>query len=660
MNDRMEAATKLDRSRRPALFQRISRTKPPVFEQPEPRPERSAVPRDIYAAFCEFVQFRPAEISRRENRLHPGSLAVWDYLDGRGFSIDDVHNLKLGLYPTPEEVRGYLRSGGFSEAAIEESGLVTDDRHAVRHDWRGSLMVPLQNELGQTVDVLAIIPPAISGQRLRCEFARGTVTTSMIAYGLPTALAAPLSRKNLVLVEDIMEALYLQCRGFTNVAAVGGDGREFSSKRWEELARLGFEAVTLAFGNDATRQRDVREALDHALRARTAPEVFVLERTQLLENETLADVARRHGLEACRKAASAKSLAFHAKDFGWSWPREAAPKNGHAIPATIHRDSYRTTLHAESDKIRQPLERTAIKATITEVEEALYHRLFAKARAILDARLGSSWWINTPQPPRTGDVAKVLDRLCDESSRGMIPEHLTRYDGQELQAGTLTILANESPRGRLADLCSRLVTALENRADQSWIVVCREFSEEVIVLGLIAHMTRRMTSSQGLTFEEIQARLSGRDPMDGYGDKPWLVDEAVDRLRSWTDRLKFISDAPLASQAPYWIERIADQQTLGGIFFDSMPQGWHIEKTWTNNGTRNEPSAMAWLRELASRLSCAVVALTGNAVELANHQPAGSSPAPWATPEINRTIREFRDMIAYWIEHEERLDFRVA
>src|SRR5690606_636964 len=139
-------------------------------------------------------------------------------------------------------------------------------------------------------------------------------------------------------------------------------------RRWEELARQGVEAVTLAFGNDATRQRDVREALDHALKARSAPEVFVLERTQLLENETLADVARRLGLEACRKAASARSLAFHGKDFGWSWNREPAT-NGHALAPIFHRDHYRTYLRSEADKLPPSQERSAIQGTIAEVEE---------------------------------------------------------------------------------------------------------------------------------------------------------------------------------------------------------------------------------------------------------------------------------------------------
>ncbi len=660
MNDRTETTSKLDRGRHPALFQRVTRSRPPVLEQPEPRTERTNAPRDIYAAFIEFVQFRPADFRHRENRVHPGSLAIWDYLDGRGFSIEDLHHLRLGLYTTPEDVLGYLRSVGFSEAAIEESGLVTDDRHGFRHDWRGCLIVPLQDERGQTTDVLAIIPPALSGERLRYEFARGTVASGMTAYALHAALATPISAKNLVLVEDVMEALYLQCRGFTNVAAVGGDGREFSSKRWEELARLGFEAVTLAFGNDATRQRDVREALDHALRARTAPEVFVLERTQFLENETLADVARRHGLEACRKAASAKSLAFHAKDFGWSSPRDTAPRNGHPVPSSSHRDNYRAYLRAESEKIPHPVERTAIKATIADVEEALYHRLFSKARAIVEARLGSGWWFNGHQPPRTLDVANVLDRLCEESGRAMIPEHLSRYDGHELQAGTVTVLANESVRGRLADLCSRLVTALENRADQTWVVVCREFSEEVIVLGLIAHITRRMTTAQGLTFEEIQARLSGRDPRDGYSDKPWLVDEAVDRLRRWTDRIKFVSDIASVSQVGSWIDQIADHQALGGVFFDSLPLAWSLERAWVPNAPMGEVSPTSLLRELASRLSCAVVVVTGQALEQTNVLPASTYHTSRNPPEINRTILEFRDLISYWIEHEERSNIRVA
>ena len=645
-----DGSSRIDRGRHPALFQRVTRSTPPVSEKVEPRTVSPAVSTDIYAAFAEYIQFRPAEIRHRDNRVRPGSTAVWDFLDASGFYPEEVEQLKLGVYTTPEDVRGALRSLGFSEAAIADTGLVVDERGHTRHDWHGGLIVPLSDERGQIVDCLAVIPPAVPGHPVRYEFARGSLRSDVSAYGLSTALATPKGRSNLVLVESILEALYLQCRGFTNVAAVGGDGREFSPRRWEELSRLGVEAVTLAFGNDATRQRDVREALDHALRARSAPEVFVLERTQLLENETLADVARRMGLEACRKAASARSLAFHGKDFGWS-----PSKNGHAAPA-FHRDHYRAYLKSEADKLPHSSERAAIQGTIGEVEDAISHRHYTHARAVVEARLGGRWM---RAEVRTRDVNSVLDRLCDDAGRAHVPEHLARYDGNELLAGTVTVLANESIRGRLADLCSRVVTALETRPEETWVIICREFSEEAIALGLIAHMTRRMTTAQGLTFEEIQARLSGRDPLDGYSDKPWLVDEAVDRLRRWTDRLTFIGDPHHALYAVDAIERIADQHTLGGVFFDSIPLAWQFDKTW-HAGWKQSCSAVSMMRELATRFSCAVVAVTDHMAQEGQVFPAETAAINGHALEPSRTIREFREMISYWIDQEERTEVRIA
>ena len=333
---------------------------------------------------------------------------------------------------------------------------------------------------------------------------------------------------------------------------------------------------------------------------------------------------------------------------------EPAPQNGYQPPPAFHRDNYRQALCAEAESVSHPHERAVIQAAIAEVDEALYHRHYARARAILESRLGGQ-----SRPParehRTQNVNAVLDRLCEEPGRSVIPEHLSRYDGNELQAGTVTVLANESVRGRLADLCSRLVTALETRTDQTWVVVCREFSEEVLVLGLIAHMTRRMTTAQGLTFEEIQARLSGRDPLDGYSDKPWLVDEALDRLRRWTDRLQFVTDAADAPLTAYTLERLADRQTLGGVFFDGLPT------QWPSGGNKAYPiPATALMRELAARLSCAVVAVTDPAAEEQLAFPSDTRTTGWQPPESSRTLREFREMLNYWIEQEERQEIRVA
>lgn len=659
MTHPLDANSPFDRGRHPALFQRVSRSVPPQDRSPQQKPETPMATQSIYAAFVEFVRFRMAEISYRDDRSRQATATIRDYLDSLGFHPEEIQQMQWGIYTTADEIRGYLQSVGFSEAAIRNSGLVTDASGTFRHDWHGHLIVPLLDEHRQVVDVLAVIPPAVSGHPVRYELARGSDGSEIVAYGLATALETPAGRKNLVLVEDLLDAFFLQCRGFTNVAAVGGNGREFSARRWEDLSRLGVETVTLAFGNDATRQRDVREALDNALRARTAPEVFVLERTQLLENETLADVARCHGLEACQKAASVKSLAFHGKSFGWSQPRDQSSRNGFASPTTFPQENVRAMLRADSERISHPHERALVQQTIAEVEEALYYRYYTQARRILESRLTGPWRPTVRPEHPTTDVKTVLDRFCDETNRAAVPEHLGRYDGNELQVGTVTVLANESLRGRLADLCSRLVTALETCGDQTWVVVCREFLEDVIVLGLIAHMTRRMSSAQGLTFDEIHARLSGRDPREGYGDKPWLVDEAVDRLRRWADRLQFLTTTMEPSHLTHRIERIADEQSLGGVFFDSLPAGRNDSYTWMPGWKSWDVSRDA-LRELAVRHSCAVVAVTDHAVSSGTVKPVEKPPAAGSESDASPVIREFRTRIARWIEHEERQEVRVA
>lgn len=649
MRHPMDGNSYFEKPRYSAVFQRVS---PSSHVAPEPIPPIS---HDIYDAFTAFVQHRPAEFGAHDEHSRHRSEA-WDYLGSLGFHPQEVQKLRFGVYSSPEDVRSVLRSDGFSDAAILESGLVTDARGAFRDDWRGSLIVPLEDENGRICDVLAVIRENGSARR---EFALGPARSEIAAYGLKTAFVTSAGRQNLVLVEDIMEAFYLQCRGFTNVAAVGGDGREFSSKRWENLARLDVEAVTLAFGNDRTRQRDVREALDHALRAPSAPEVFVLERTQLLENETLADVARRHGLEACQKAAAVKSLAFHGKHFGWSWKREPVRQNGHKALVGFPRDNRPGELWTESERIAHPYERAAVQQTIAEVNEALDHRQYDHARSVLDSRLTHPWRQTAPEEIRSANVDAILDSLCKQKSPNAVPEQFRDYDGNELQKNTVTVLANESRRGRLADLCSRLVTALETQTDQTFVVVCREFSEEVVTLGLIAQMTRRMTTAQGLTFEEIQARLSGRDPEAGYGDKPWLVDEAVDRLRRWADRLRFLTGAADLSNAGWFVERIADSQTLGGVFFDSVPAVWNRDFPRSLNGS-DPVSPIETLRELADRLSCAVVLVTDRTFASEQTVPANQITPTRGFDSAGPAVREFRKRIADWIEQAQREEIRVA
>ena len=222
-----------------------------------------------------------------------------------------------------------------------------------------------------------------------------------------------------MLTEDLLDACLLNARGFGPVAAIGGEGGAFTPRRWEELSRLGIGTVTLAFREDDGRHDAVRDCLVHALRARTAPEVYVLEPTGPADCETLAETVRVHGVAAAEARLHRRTLAFHGKDFGAA-PRTGAvadwavrqnepapaPKPQPKPQPRFRRDpgprraSWESLREkARAEMLRLPPNSAARRAAavlFAEVDSALAAGDFARARDLLTRG------IREPQPHRNG------------------------------------------------------------------------------------------------------------------------------------------------------------------------------------------------------------------------------------------------------------------
>jgi len=82
--------------------------------------------------------------------------------------------------------------------------------------------------------------------------------------------------ESLLVIQDLLDAMLLQSKGFFHVAAVGKGGRGLATRRWEQLADLGIREVTLALDHDPRHGDDTLCALENAFRAGRAPAVFVV------------------------------------------------------------------------------------------------------------------------------------------------------------------------------------------------------------------------------------------------------------------------------------------------------------------------------------------------------------------------------------------------
>ncbi len=587
--------------------------------------------REAFLGFCQASLFSPGTTVHFDRPSEAAAAAkALAAAEAFGFSRDEIHRLGCGLYSSPAALRDDLRSVGFSHSDIEAARITCDDAGRPRAEFSGCLVVPLTDENGQLCDFLLLTVNeqgrAFSGYR----FLDGLAKSNVVAYGLQIALSRPTGRESLVLVDDVLECLLLQCRGIHSVAAMGTSGRDFSPRRWEELARLGVATVTLAFRNDERRATDVRDALVNALRARTAPEVFIAEAYPAGERSA-ADVLRRFGKDTCAVALATRSLAFHHKDFGA--PDRMRPATRDVVPFDApvhlkraearvaepsivpHRDAFRR--HVVELAAALPTEdRVVAEQVIAAFDASIEGNDFARAAWTIDGHVANNPYFWMPHHPARPAVAfaaatghqsasvsssaAVLDRMTKSPQIGDVPHEMHDYRGREAMSAVEWI-TSPSPRTRLAALCERMVDALERQPLLSFVVACCEHTDRQVVLALATHLASRFSQGPGLSIEEVRSRLSRVEPSGGFRDKPWLADEAADRLRLWSSRLTFVT-CPMSSAGVAAIEQAveaaATKSVIGGVFFNGIPQiGWNFPA---------RGSESHWLHRLAAQHGCAM------------------------------------------------------
>src|SRR5207247_1724196 len=105
-------------------------------------------------------------------------------------------------------------------------------------------------------------------------------------------------RRELVLVEGLLDVHQLQARGMANVAAVGGARVQPGT-----IARLrehGIETVVLAFDNDPPGRDGLAWTITGACRAKDGPALRVLEPAWLGDSKDPDAYVRKHGVEQLR------------------------------------------------------------------------------------------------------------------------------------------------------------------------------------------------------------------------------------------------------------------------------------------------------------------------------------------------------------------------
>jgi DNA primase len=262
------------------------------IERATPRDRRTDLLHDFFE-LCkhEFVGERGAEAR--------------GYLERRGFSQDAIEGSGLGLVPEAGRTREMLRERSYSEADVASAGILADSR------WPGRLCGAWRNEYGRVGTLWARALDAQTAAEIRYLYLRGASRTNLLPYGLSDVVAGSHdARRELVLVEGFIDFHQLRAHGFENVAALGGTST--NPRMFERLSGLGVQSVTLCLDNDDAGRAATVRAVENSARAARSPAVYVVSAERLGEAKDPDAFVRSQGTEAWRDL-----LATRECGIGW-------------------------------------------------------------------------------------------------------------------------------------------------------------------------------------------------------------------------------------------------------------------------------------------------------------------------------------------------------
>ena len=234
---------------------------PGLLERRRPRDRRRELLQAVFA------------LAEAELRGERGATAL-AYLQERGFPPGAIERCGIGLFPDRRSLSEALERHGYTEAEASASGVLADSR------WPGRIVGCWRDEHGDARTLWVRTIRQCQEEGSRYLYLRGAARAGLPPYGLSTVLAGSLDRRReLVLVEGVIDVHALRAHGVENVCALGGTS--IRAAMFERLAKLGVENVTLCLDNDRAGRTATVRAIEQATRSAASPTLFVVDPEQL-------------------------------------------------------------------------------------------------------------------------------------------------------------------------------------------------------------------------------------------------------------------------------------------------------------------------------------------------------------------------------------------
>jgi len=514
---------------------------------------------------------------------------VLDYLKQRGYRVEEIRDMGLGACSDRETLVNHLKHDGFTQEELSDNGIFTGGNNrgfGITHE----LIIPWQDRYGKAL--------ALAGRIVDHESNSDTpkylISSGLERSGTFIGLDQTGNSSELILVEGLLDALYLNSHGFAAIGKGGND--DLSDKQEELLSEIDPNQLIVAYDDDEAgkegTQKVVRQLQDSDFRTYVAtfdghkdPDELVRQEgpesfQRCVDKSTRAPkwlgsyLVDRHDLSTDRGRDQTISRALEAS----SDLTGMAKQDFDQVLSSSLGERYEKRAKRERKKQRREKLERAKESTIEKLEQ-MDEPDPEQLRQVLSESLEN---VNEEDTDRI-EHYRMEDFL--EDIRDGQPGLETGIDALDerinLPQGALTIIAGRSGHGKTTFMLNMLLNMIEEYPDREFGYFSYEESRDRLT-------TKLLMSHAGVELSESYEGVTNFDRYRNYlkGDRDnEKIEGALKDLGNYMEdrRLSLVSEPLTVDELSSAIHRVADNRgQLGAIFVDYLQK----VETSTNSDTR--------------------------------------------------------------------------
>lgn len=530
------------------------------------------------ADILEEAQKYFAEKLQEQKRKGTGE--VLKYLTERGYSGQDLLEMELGAYTDRGAIQSFLRKKGYTDEEIKGSGLLT-----LGFGEEYSLVFLWKDASGRAIGMVgrALLPAE--------ELKRRDINKYKYSSGLEKkagliGFSTVRGSQRIILLEGVLDALYLNLKGFKTVA-VGGTS--LSSSQLQALQLSGCRELLLAMDMDESGQK-ATEGIIRKL-AGTSIRAYVI---TLPEGYKDADeLVRKQGSEAFQKALNkaerwtswmARRIFYRhdiSTDRGMDTALEEAQELYSGLEDAILAKTFRKSLLKVSglteEELTDRLNKVYQLASSRKAQASLENSLqdiskLAKEGDLIGAEheldkalreMRISRGLEAPEPYLLKDFTEDIISTPEALSTGWS----SLDELAKIPVGALTIIAGRPGQGKTTFQLNLLSNLLDKYPEKSFYYFSYEEAKKAIALKLImirAGVVLQSESNYGAYIHYLKNRGGSQKASDSQIEKALREYEEL----TLTGRLLLADNMYQAEDLATVIGLLAKKENVGAVLVD--------------------------------------------------------------------------------------------